>query len=320
MDFLYNHIFLSHDTGDHPENRSRLESLGQLTESGIPNGEQYLSLVHSDLHIAQVREACKHSLQLDADTLTSPGSYAAAVHAVGAAIMASETNGFALIRPPGHHAYADHSSGFCLFNNIAVAAQKLVNEGKRVAIMDFDGHYGDGTADIFYSTDKVLYCSLHQFPAYPGKGWLTETGSGAGKGYTVNVPLPPGAADDLFMDAIENVLVPVIRQFNPDVLGISAGFDACIHDPLLQLNVSIGCFHKLGTVLGKEFRNMFALLEGGYNTEALPKCIINFVNGVNQEQIRYKEPETASAQEVIEEYQLRQKLIADLLQKNRNVY
>jgi acetoin utilization deacetylase AcuC-like enzyme len=196
MEILYNSIFLEHDTGMHPENRKRLEACGDLPETTIENGEKYLTLVHTQDYIDRVKEACKEGLHLDADTVTSRRSYEAAVYAVGATVMASRTNDFALVRPPGHHAYPSRSSGFCIFNNIAIATQKLVSEGKKVLILDFDAHLGDGTVHFFYNSNQVLYCSLHQVPAFPGGGTADEIGEGEGKGYTVNVPLPPEAVGE----------------------------------------------------------------------------------------------------------------------------
>ena len=196
MKLIYNKIFLEHETpAGHAENRKRLESLGPIPESTIINGEPFLELVHPKSHIEKIRDACKHSMQIDSDTFTSPRSFEVATHAVGAAIMASMKNDFAIVRPPGHHAHPTMASGFCLFNNIAIASQKLVNEGKKVFILDFDGHLGDGTLKAFYDTDKVLFWSLHQYPAFPGGGFVDEIGEGKGKGYSINVPLPPESAD-----------------------------------------------------------------------------------------------------------------------------
>jgi acetoin utilization deacetylase AcuC-like enzyme len=282
MKIITHSAFAGHDTGGHPENPQRLRHFKNLPDTVIPFDERALELVHDAEMIIKVREACKHSLTLDPDTVTSPESYRAAVFAANAAILASRQNDFALVRPPGHHAYRNHSAGFCLFNNIAIAAQSAVNEGKRVAIIDIDGHYGDGTADIFYRTNKVQYCSMHQYPAYPGNGSANETGEGEGKGYTVNFPLAPGSGDDVFIDSVKRA-IEATKQFKPDLVGISAGFDACIHDPLLQLDVTIGCFHGVGALLGKSFENLFAVLEGGYDLDALPMCIENFIAGINGE-------------------------------------
>lgn len=314
MKLIYNKIFLEHDTGMHPENKKRLESLGDLPETKIMNGEKYLNLVHTKKYIGQVRKACKNSDHLDPDTVVSPGSYDAAVYAVGATIMASQTNDFALVRPPGHHAYPSRSSGFCVFNNISIAVQKLVDEGKRVMIFDFDGHLGDGTVKFFYNTDKVLYWSLHQFPAFPGGGFVNEIGEGKGKGYTVNVALPPGSGDDIYMDAVDSFM-PVAEQFKPDVVAVSAGFDGYQHDLLLDLRLSLNAYYKLGKMLRSRFKNVFATLEGGYNVEVFPKCLYNFLDGFNNKKIRFDEPVTDSRIIAFDEYEGRKALLKKNLSK-----
>jgi acetoin utilization deacetylase AcuC-like enzyme len=305
MDIIYNKIFLEHDTGIfHPENKRRLEAFGSLPETKIASGEPFLELVHAKDYIERVKEACIHGEALDGDTQTSPKSFEAACDAVGAAIMASQTNNIALVRPPGHHSYPTYGSGFCLFNNIAIATQKLVKEGKRVCILDFDGHLGDGTLNIFYKTDKVLFWSLHQYPAFPGGGFADEIGEGAGKGFSINVPLPPSSGDDIFMHAIHNFM-PVVEQFKPDIIAVSAGFDAYRLDPLLQLNVSANSFYQIGKILREKFKNVFAVLEGGYNTDYLPKCVYNFLAGMNGTEIVYSEEPTVSANYIIDEYEKR---------------
>jgi acetoin utilization deacetylase AcuC-like enzyme len=315
MKLIYNRVFLEHDTGMHPENKKRLEACGSLPETEVENGEKYLELFHTKEYIRRVKEACVNGVHLDPDTVTSKGSYDAAVHAVGATVMASKTNDFALVRPPGHHAHPDHSSGFCIFNNIAIATQRLVKEGTRVFILDFDAHLGDGTVKFFYDTDRVLYWSLHQFPAFPGGGNVNEIGEGRGKGYTINVPLPPGSGDDIFMNAI-NTFMPVAEQFKPDVVGVSAGFDAHQHDLLLDLRLSMNVYFEVGRILSDRFKNIFATLEGGYNVEVFPKCLFNFIDGVNKKEIRFREQATDSRMIAIQEYEER----AYRLEKNLSEY
>src|SRR3989338_6277558 len=169
MEFIYNKIFLKHEKSKHPENPERLAYFDKhLKETKIENGEKYLKLVYNQDYIRLIKEHSEKESYLDADTYTNKYSYEAACYAVGEAILAAKENNFSLARPPGHHAAANKAMGFCLFNNIAIAVKKLVAEGKRVLIIDFDGHHGNGTQDIFYSINKVLYLSMHQFPAYPG--------------------------------------------------------------------------------------------------------------------------------------------------------
>ncbi len=303
MNLLYNSIVNKHDTGMHPESGKRFERLGPLEETAPLDGFPFLKLVHSEHHIEKVRVASEVGAYLDQDTFTSPGSFEAACHAVGLAIKAAHTGNFALVRPPGHHAHANRASGFCLFNNIAVAVQQLVNEGKRVAIFDFDGHYGDGTCDIFYHTDQVLFWSIHQYPAYPGNGFIDEIGAGKGKGFTLNVPLPPGSADDIFMDAVMHFL-PLVKQFQPDVMALSAGFDAHQHDILLDLNVSTDVFYKIGKLMRENFERVFAVLEGGYNVIEMPKCLKSFLAGYNNEPNPCLEEPTLSGLRVWETYEI----------------
>lgn len=304
MKLIYHPVFRQHDTGMHPENVKRLDPFEDLPVTEVPDGTPWLGLVHSQQHIENVRAACQKSTHLDPDTMTSPGSFEAAVRAVGATVLASEQNDFALVRPPGHHAYPNRSSGFCLFNNVAIASQKLANEGKRVFLFDFDGHLGDGTSHIFEETDQVLYASIHQFPAFPGHGWVNEIGVGDGKGYTMNVPLPPESGDDIFMDAVDTCL-QVLDQFKPDVIAVSAGFDAHLYDLLLSLRVTESSFYKIGQMLRERSLPTFATLEGGYNVAVLPKCIYNFLAGMNGEACPYPESDTTSFRTEWEEYELR---------------
>jgi acetoin utilization deacetylase AcuC-like enzyme len=314
MKLIYNSIFLDHDTGMHPENKKRLISLGDLKETPIENGEKYLNLVHNEDYIQHVKESCKIGGHMDDDTMVSQKSYEAAIHAVGATIQASESGDFAIVRPPGHHAYPDHSSGFCLFNNVAIAAQKLANEGKKVLVFDFDGHLGDGTVKYFYNSNKVMYWSMHQYPAFPGGGEATEIGDGEGKGFTMNMPLPPGSGDEIFLDAFESFL-PVAKEFNPDVVALSAGFDAHQHDLLLDLRVSINAYYRIGKVIGSSFKNIFATLEGGYNVEVLPRCVYNFLDGINGDKMKFTEKETGSSIQTYDEYEGRKSLLQYHLSK-----
>jgi len=315
MDFIYNDIFLEHETGNHPENSNRLKVFKDLKSKKIENGEKYISLIHPKGYIEHVKEFCKKGKNLDPDTITSKKSYNAAIYAVGATITASKQKDFALVRPPGHHTSAGKAMGFCLFNNIAIATQKLVNQGKKVAIIDFDGHFGNGTYEIFKDSDKVLYCSTHQFPAYPGYGSVCEIGTEKGKGFSINMPLPPGSGDEIFIEAIKKI-IKIIKQFKPDNLAISAGFDGHISDPLLELRYSLKSFYDVGKLIKNNFKNYFAVLEGGYNLEFLPKCVYNFVDGINGNKAKYKEQITDSRIIALDEFNNR----IDELENNLKPY
>ncbi|OPX27022.1 MAG: acetylpolyamine amidohydrolase [Candidatus Cloacimonas sp. 4484_140] len=299
----------------HPENKKRLTSLGDLPVTEIENGEKYLTLVHTPEYIHRVEKSCMIGGHIDNDTIVSPGSYKAATYAVGATIMASETGDFALTRPPGHHAHVDKSSGFCLFNNIAIATQYHANKGKRVLIFDFDGHLGDGTVKFFNSSDRVLYWSLHQYPAFPGGGDANEIGAGKGEGFTINVPLPPGSGDEIFMDAVETFL-PIAREFNPDIVAVSAGFDSHQYDLLLGLRLTLSTYYKIGKLLSENFDNVFATLEGGYNIEMFPKCLYNFLDGINNNKMQFHERETDSMIQTHYEYEGRKALALQALSKH----
>lgn len=314
MKLIYNPVFLEHDTGMHPENKKRLTSLGELPVTEVKNGEEYLSLFHCPEYIERVKRSCVSGRHLDAETVVSSGTYNAAIHAVGATIMASESGDFALARPPGHHAHVDKSSGFCVFNNIAIAAQYHANKGKRVLIFDLDGHLGCGTVKFFSKSDQVLYWSLHQYPAFPGGGDANEIGEGKGKGYTINVPLPASSGDEIFMDAFQTFL-PIAKEFDPDIVGVSAGFDSHQYDLLLDLRLSINTFYKIGKKLTNNFDNIFATLEGGYNIEIFPKCLYNFLDGINHNKMKFEERATDSMIQTYYEYEGRKALAKQSLSK-----
>ena len=303
MNLLYNDIHLQHDTGLHPESKKRLDAFADLPQSELFDGTPYLELIHTPSYIDRVRKACSLGGHIDQETVVSPGSFESAVYAVGATVHAAQTQDFALVRPPGHHAYANRASGFCLFNNIAIAAQYLVEQGQRVLILDFDGHLGDGTSDIFYESDQVMYWSVHQYPAYPGHGFVDEIGSGVGEGYNLMLPLPAGSGDDIFLDAIQ-LSLPIAQQFQPDMVALSAGFDAHQYDLLLDLKVSTTGFFELGQLLRKAFSRMFATLEGGYNVLENKKCVESFLAGINGGPNPHPVEPTLSGMRVHETYEI----------------
>jgi acetoin utilization deacetylase AcuC-like enzyme len=216
--------------------------------------------------------------RIDADTSAGASSWDAALLAAGAGLDAVErlergdgSAAFCVVRPPGHHATPGRAMGFCLLNNVAVTAAALADRGERVLVYDWDAHHGNGTQDAFYDDRRVLYVSAHQWPLYPGTGALDETGEGPGKGYTINLPLPPGTTGDVYLAAFDEVVAPAVERFDPTWVIVSAGFDAHRADPLTGLNLTAGDFADLTErLLGvAPAGRVVAFLEGGYDLQAL---------------------------------------------------
>jgi acetoin utilization deacetylase AcuC-like enzyme len=279
MEILFNSKFLKHNIGSHPEGPYRIEGFQSQVQEVDRDGEAYITGVHGDSYHKMVRDACMQRAVLAEVNLT-PESYEAACSAVGLTLMAAEQGDFAVVRPPGHHAKRERADGFCLFNNIAIAAQHMVKEGKKVFILDIDGHHGDGTQEIFYESDQVLFCSVHQQFAYPWSGHSDETGKGAGKGYTMNFPLPNGSGDKELLEVVDRAIARA-EEFKPDVVGVSAGFDSYVDDRLLDLRYTLNGYFQVGNKLADSFDHIFAVLEGGYHLD-IPACVQHFIRGVNR--------------------------------------
>ncbi len=291
-------LFLQHDTGrSHPENASRLLAIRARLEQGLASRflpmkrhtatTDAVAAIHDERYIRALQEVCRqHGGYLDGDTPVSDQSFDAAMLAAGAGLEAAEQihagnmeRALLLVRPPGHHSLRTRAMGFCLFNNVAICARHLQKLGfPKIAIVDWDVHHGNGTQDSFYDDDSVYFVSLHQFPFYPGTGAAAETGSGRGKGFTLNCPLPAGSDGARYRKAFENQVLPGLEAFAPDVLLISAGFDAHMDDPLAGMELTAGDFEWMTRKL-LEFANrqtggrMISFLEGGYDLRALADCV-----------------------------------------------
>ncbi|MEW6333963.1 MAG: histone deacetylase [Thermodesulfobacteriota bacterium] len=292
--------YLRHDTDiGHPESPQRLASIYEMLDNpdmswkfiGIPARQASraeLERVHRPAYVDRIAATAGRSMSmLDADTAAAPESYDIARLAAGGVISAIDTviyreadNAFALVRPPGHHADAERAAGFCLFNNIAIGARhaRALHRMERILIVDWDLHHGNGTQDIFYEEREVLYFSTHQSPGYPGTGAMGEMGRGEGQGYTINVPLRPGAGDAGYVRIFQEILSPITLAFRPEIILVSAGFDTYFGDPLGEMNVTPEGFAALTRVLLDLAETccggrLVLALEGGYHIQGLTKCV-----------------------------------------------
>ncbi|NIP38080.1 MAG: histone deacetylase [Candidatus Dadabacteria bacterium] len=322
-------LFVKHiNSFDHPESPDRVYIINDmLNETGIINNltilktrdatKQEICAVHTEKYFNRIASTKgKAKVFLDQDTSTNPFSYDAAVRASGGVLQAIDEimdkeidTAFCIERPPGHHAEADRAMGFCLFNHAAVGVGHLLNKGlKKVLIIDWDVHHGNGTQHIFEASNNVLFFSTHQFPFYPGTGAITEHGMDEGKGYTVNVPLSAGMGDKEYIKIFHEILVPAAKQFSPEFIIVSAGFDSYVNDPLGGMNVSADGFSRLTEIVINLSEHLcdgrlLLLLEGGYNLTGLAEC----TNKVFETLINYESADetnisdTTAADKIIDE-------------------
>ena len=306
---IFTQDFNKHNTPGHPENAERLNVMVQELKAASfykelkivkPEilAETRLYELHSERMIQQIKDisSTNESSWIDLDTYVCPNDYETARFAAGAVLQACNQvisgqteNAYALVRPPGHHATRERSMGFCLFNNAAIAANEIAKQGKKILIMDFDVHHGNGTQDIFYNRKDVMYQSLHLSPHYPGTGDIIDSGEGAGEGYTVNAPLSYGHGDETVRKILDEVFLPVAKQFKPDLIIFSAGYDSHHEDPLGGLKLTANFYGEIIKRYQEIQPKIVCTLEGGYNLKWIGKCLVSQVAQLSGNSINIKD-------------------------------
>jgi len=303
---VFSEEFSKHNNMSHPENASRLHVMMEEIKKAsfykdlefvkpeiLP--EKTLYEIHSERMIEQVKDISDEGGSwIDMDTYVCRSDYETARLAAGGLVKACNNvikgkanNAFALIRPPGHHATRDRSMGFCLFNNAAIAANELSKQGKKTLIFDFDVHHGNGTQDIFYDRKDVMYQSTHLSPHYPGTGDIDEIGIGNGEGYTINAPLCYGNGNNTVSKVLDEVFLPVAKQFNPDLVIISSGYDSHHLDPLGGLRFTTDFFGEMTARFQKIQPKIVCTLEGGYNLQWIGKCLVSQLGQMTNNKVEF---------------------------------
>jgi acetoin utilization deacetylase AcuC-like enzyme len=312
MYIIYDDFYLKHDTGTgHPENPGRLTSIMKALDNfeyrknlkfKTPSeaNNEMLNLVHDLKYIKNIEKFSRQGgfHQIDPDTIVSSDTFKCAKLAVGGCLdgidllfSGRDSIFFALVRPPGHHAFSDYGSGFCIFNNTSIAAKYAMAKYnlKKIAVIDFDVHHGNGTQNIFYRSSEVFYISIHQYPLYPGSGWYDEKGESKGLGFNLNIPVIPGSGEYDYIMAFTKIIFPIIMEFEPELFLISAGYDAHTDDPLASVNLTEDSYYKIMSVVmhmsivkkqnnpGKKRIKTGIILEGGYNHKATALSILSTI-------------------------------------------